>query len=86
MNEQHNSSSRENQVWFSRQVLPVKSESKPLSVQMLSDQHFGLGVLALDAGHHSASGLGIDDICHGMVALCCFLSSDLALSVVQKTN
>lgn len=48
----------EHKVWLAWQTLVMQQISEALRVKASPDDHFGLRVLAADAGHHPASDLG----------------------------
>jgi len=64
VNENHGPVSRENQIGLSWQGLGMKPISEPESMKGVTEHNLRLGVPALDPGHHSRSGRGVDDVDH----------------------
>lgn len=62
MDEDYGAVLGKDEVRFARQAFVVEQVAKALRMQAASDYHFGLGVLAPDAGHHPAAGCGVDDV------------------------
>lgn len=54
----------QHEIWGSRQILTVKSETISLAMQESTYQHFWLGIPAFDACHHFTAGCLVYDICH----------------------
>lgn len=54
----------EYQIWLTGKFLAMQAIAVASGKQSLSNQNLGLGVLALNPGHHSGAGLTIDNINH----------------------
>lgn len=52
----------QNNIWSTRKLLVVKSETKPSCVKPASDCHFRLRVTALDCSHVPAAGFAVVNI------------------------
>lgn len=61
MDQDYRSVFRQADVWLAGQIA-VQTVAKATGVQRFSDQQFGLGVLAANAGHHPAAGRRINDV------------------------
>lgn len=64
MDEDYGAVLGKDEVRFARQAFVVEQVAKALRMQAASDYHFGLGVLAPDAGHHPASHGGRNNVSH----------------------
>jgi hypothetical protein len=64
MNEDDGMMSRQDDIRFPRQSLPVKSETESRGVKKFSHDDFRFGVAPPDCRHISASGFGIEVIGH----------------------
>jgi hypothetical protein len=51
-----------NNIWPAWQPPIMESKAKAFRMQSLANEHFGLGVSALDRGHHAGSGFASDNI------------------------
>jgi hypothetical protein len=77
MNENDGLVFRENNVRLAGQLLVMEPVTKACFMKRPTDDHFGLCVLAAYAGHHPASGRGIDHI-HDQAT---FFSADTGASI-----
>jgi len=69
MNKDHRLVFRKHKIRFTRKIFAMKTESKPATVQATSDDKFGFGVFAPDAGHHQTSFFRWDDISHSQASV-----------------
>lgn len=64
VNKKHRTISDKDKIRRPRQIFCMEPVAQPSAMQEASDQHFRLGILAADAGHHPRSDLRRDDVCH----------------------
>jgi hypothetical protein len=65
VNEHHRAVSRKNEIRSTGQFFVMQSITQSLPMQKVSDQHFGLGILAANAGHHPRPDRRSNHVCHG---------------------
>lgn len=65
VNEHHRAVSRKNEIRGTGQFSVMQPIAQSLTMQKASDQHFGLGILASNAGHHPRPDCRSNHICHG---------------------
>ena len=70
MNKYYNAITSENEVRGAGEMSVMETETQSPAVQKASNQHLGQGVLAANAGHHSRSGLRINNVCHDRNYFC----------------
>lgn len=57
VHEYHSSSTAQNQIWTSWQILAVKRVAQTAGMQEAADRHLGRGMLTADAPHQSGARL-----------------------------
>lgn len=62
MNKDNGSPFGKDNIWRARQAPIMESKAKAFRMECLANEHFGLGVSALDPGHHAGSGFASDNI------------------------
>lgn len=65
VNEHYRAVSRKNEIRSTGQFSVMQPITQSLAMQKASDQHFGPGILAANAGHHSRPYRRCNDVCHG---------------------
>lgn len=65
VNEHYRSVSRKNEIRSTGQFFVMQPITQSLTMQKASDQHFGPGILAANAGHHPRPDCRSNHVCHG---------------------
>ncbi len=70
MNKDYNAITSKDEVRGAGEIFVMETETQSPAMQKASNQHFGPGVLAANTGHHSRSGLRINNVCHDRNYFC----------------